>query len=100
MNFLYCELVMCNRDKYLSSDEKYQRFIYNILSHYSEYTEYLYRIEWDITTRQMSPRRKKMYRKKLDRFVWRIETRLSGIIEYQVIFSCLITSSQSCILIV
>jgi hypothetical protein len=58
--------------------------IFKILAHYAHYTEYIYRYDWDEMTSEMSLDRKRYFRKKLDKFLWRICNRLNSLLDAQV----------------
>lgn len=55
--------------------------IFKILANYAHYIEYIYRYEWEELTNEMSVERKRNYRKKLDNFIWRINQRLTSIVD-------------------
>jgi hypothetical protein len=55
--------------------------IFKILANYAHYIEYIYRYEWEELTNEMTIERKRNYRKKLDKFIWRINQRLTSIVD-------------------
>jgi hypothetical protein len=65
-------------------DEHYWGIIYSALSNFSEYVEYCQRIKWPEYTNCLTYTQKIHFRRKLDRFLWRLNQRLIPAIETNV----------------
>jgi hypothetical protein len=65
-------------------DEHYWGVIYGALSNFAEYVEYCHRFKWSDLTLALTYPEKINFRKKLDRFIWRLHQRLIPAIESMV----------------
>src|SRR5690348_1893734 len=90
VNLIFSELLLCQKEKLLHSDDSFKRLLFNILSHYSDYCEYFFRYEWVDITKKKNVESKKVIRKRIDKFLWRIQNRLSSLVDYsQVSINCM-----------
>lgn len=80
VNVLYTELVEIYHNL-MPADDEYKLLIYNILANWADYVEYLHRHRWREITKGMSVDRKESFRKKLDKFLWRIHNNLFSHLE-------------------
>lgn len=90
VNLLYSEIVNYYRSNptlafSTNTDDEFHEIVFKILVNYAHYTEYFYRYEWEDTTCEFSPERKRNFRNKLDKFLWRIHNRISSLLELQTI---------------
>ena len=81
INLLFSEVLVANKDCLLARDEEFRSLLYKILSNFAFYYEYCHCIRWNELTNQMSSKQIQLYRRKLDKFLWRIRNRLSSAIE-------------------
>lgn len=63
------------------ADGDYKKLLYNLLGNWADYVEYLHRNRWREITKGMPMERKIQFRKKLDKFLWRVHNNMSGHIE-------------------
>ena len=80
VNFLYSELSVTNRDGLLNRDVDFN-LIYSVLANYASYTESIHRNKWNNLCSFMDDDRKYSFRRKADKFIWRLYNRLSPSVE-------------------
>jgi hypothetical protein len=81
INFLYCELMTCFREKLLRDDKVFQSLLFRVLAHYADYTEHFHKDHWEERTNGLSVSKRLATRKKLNLFLWRINQRLSCMLQ-------------------
>ena len=81
VNLLFSELLVCHKDAIFSYDDVFRGLIYTVLDNFSDLVEMNHIRDWDSLTQGMSGDRKQLFRKKLDKFVWRVFHRLTPAVE-------------------
>ena len=81
VNLLFSELLVSYKEMHLTYDNNFRKLIYNVLTNYSDHVEYIHRFKFRTITADFSLERVKCYRRKLDKFVWRVYNHLLPSVE-------------------
>lgn len=63
------------------ADSEYKGLLYQLLSNWADHVEFVHRNRWREITKGMSTDRKIHFRKKLDKFLWRVHNNLTSEME-------------------
>jgi protein-tyrosine phosphatase len=81
VNLLFSELLLSHKDNLCMYDADFTALIYQVLANYANYVSYLHCYRWKELTRGMSMEKMRLFRRKADKFVWRIYNRLAPAFE-------------------
>ncbi len=60
------------------ADTEFKNLLFNLLANWAGYVEYIHRTRWRETTKGMSYERKVNFRRKLDKFIWRVHNNIAA----------------------
>eukprot|EP01105_Mastigella_eilhardi_P019982 TRINITY_DN4728_c0_g1_i4.p1 TRINITY_DN4728_c0_g1~~TRINITY_DN4728_c0_g1_i4.p1 ORF type:complete len:1345 (-),score=379.66 TRINITY_DN4728_c0_g1_i4:118-4152(-) len=84
VNLFYGQLLLSHQDSQLTEEKEFRALIHSVLANYANYVENLHRDDWRVITHSMSGlSRKENFRRKMDKCLCRINTRLTSFIETQ-----------------
>ncbi|KAL6060942.1 hypothetical protein QOT17_013152 [Balamuthia mandrillaris] len=75
-NICFTELERMNRMDKLEQDLEFKQLIFSVLRPLAERVELVHRVEWQAVTESLPPERQLAFRRKLDRFLFRVHTAL------------------------
>lgn len=102
VNLLFSELLVSYRDCLLLYDDDFRGLIHSVLANYAQYVEYLHCMCWKKTIEGMTIEQTKRFRKRLDKFVWRVHHRLVPSVEtrehvdIEIFLTLLVEYMRSC----